>query len=50
MGNIFNSLFTEIVPNLDTKVDERYLCKASNISDPIEKTIQKHKNDANSLS
>ena len=42
--NIFNTFFIEIVPNLGTKVDERYLCNASNISDPIEKAIQKYKN------
>ena len=39
-----NTFFIEIVPNLGTKVDERYLCDASNISDPIEKAIQKYKN------
>ena len=38
---IFNLFFIEIVPNLGTKVDERYLCNANNISDPIEKV---HKN------
>ena len=27
------------IPNLGTKVDERYLCDASKISDPIEKAI-----------
>ena len=42
--NIFKTFFNEIVPNLDTKVDEGYLCNASNISDPIEKAIQKYKN------
>ena len=42
--NIFNSFFIESVPNLGTKVDERNLCNASNISDPIEKAIQKCKN------
>ena len=36
--------FVEIVPNLDTKVNERYLCSASNICDPIEKAMQKYKN------
>ena len=40
---IFNLFFIEIVPNLGTKVDERYLCNANNISDPIEKGIQKCK-------
>ena len=44
IANIFNTFFIEIVPNLGTKVDERYLCDASNISDPIEKAIQKYKN------
>ena len=39
-----NTFFIEIVPNLGTKVDERYLCDPSNISDPIEKAIQKYKN------
>ena len=42
--NIFTIFFIEIVPNLGTKVDERYLCDASNISDPIKKAIQKCKN------
>ena len=44
IANIFNTFFLEIVPNLGIKVDERSLCDASNISDPIEKAIQKHKN------
>ena len=44
IANIFNTFFTEIVPNLDTKVDERYLCKSSNISHPVEKAGQKYKN------
>ena len=44
IANIFNTFFIEIVPNLGTKVDERYLCDASNISDPVEKAIQKYKN------
>ena len=44
IANIFNTLFVEIVSNLATKVDERYLRNASNISDPIEKAIQKNKN------
>ena len=39
-----STLFIEIVPNLRTNVDERCLCDASNISDPIEKAIQKCKN------
>ena len=43
IANIFNTLFVEIVSNLGTKVDERYLRNASNISDPIEKAIQKNK-------
>ena len=42
--NIFNTFFIEIVPDVDTKVDERYLCNASNISDSIEKALHKHKN------
>ena len=42
--NIFKTFFNEIVPNLGTKVDEGYLCNASNISDPIEKAMQKYKN------
>ena len=42
--NIFNTFSIEAVPNLGTKVNERYLCDASNISDPIEKAIQKYKN------
>ena len=41
-ANIFNTFFTEIVSNLGIKVDERYLCNASNISDPIEKAIQNY--------
>ena len=36
--------FIEVVPNLGTKDDERYLCTASNVSDLIEKGIQKYKN------
>ena len=44
IANIFNTFFIEIVPNLGTKVDERYLCDASNISDPIENAIRKYKN------
>ena len=44
IANIFNTFFIEIAPNLGTKVDERYLCDASNISDPTEKAIQKYKN------
>ena len=44
IANIFNIFFIEIVPDLGTKVDERYLCDASNISDPIEKAIQKYQN------
>ena len=46
-ANIFNTFFIEIVSNLGTKVDERYLCDASSISDPIEKAIQKYKNHPN---
>ena len=42
---MLNTFFVEIVPNLGTKVDERYLCNASNNSDPIEKLIQKYKNE-----
>ena len=41
ISNILNRLFIEIVPNLGTKVDGRYLCDASNISDPIQKAIKK---------
>ena len=44
IANIFNTFFIEIVPNVGTKVNARYLCDASNIPDPIEKAIQKHKN------
>ena len=44
IANIFNTFFVEIVPNLGTKVDERYSCDPSNISYPIEKAIQKYKN------
>ena len=44
IASIFNTFFIEIVPNLGTKIDKRYLCDASNISDPIEKAIQKYKN------
>ena len=44
IANTSNTFFIEIVLNLGTKVDERYLCNASNISDPIEKTMQKYKN------
>ena len=39
IANILNTFFIEIVPNLGVKVDERCLCDASNISDPIEKAI-----------
>ena len=41
ISNILNRFFTEIVPNLGTKVDGRYLCDTSNISDPIQKAIKK---------
>ena len=41
---IFNIFFIEIFPDLGTKVNKRYLCNDSNISNPIEKTIQKYKN------
>ena len=41
IANIFNKFFIEIVPNLGTKADEKYLCDASNISNHIEKAIQK---------
>ena len=44
IDNSFKTFFIEIVPNLGTKVDERYLCNASNISDPIEKAMQQYKN------
>ena len=44
IANIFNTFFIEIVPNLGTKVDERYLCNTGNISDPIEEATQKYKN------
>ena len=44
IANIFSIFFIEIVPNLGTIVDDRYLCNASNISDPIAKAIQKYKN------
>ena len=43
-ANILNIFFIEIIPNLGTKVDERYLCNASDISDPVEKAIQKYIN------
>ena len=39
IDNIFKTFFIEIVPNLGTKVDERYLCNTGNISDPIEEAI-----------
>ena len=42
--SIFNILFIETFPNVGTKVDGRYLCNSSNISDPIKKAIQKYKN------
>lgn len=38
IANIFNTFFIEIVPDLGTKVHERY---ADIISDPIEKVIRK---------
>ena len=44
MVNIFNTFFIEIVPNLGTTANERYLCNDNDISDPIEKAIQKYKN------
>ena len=44
IDNIFKTFFIEIVPNLGTKVDERYLCNTGIISDPIEEAIQKYKN------
>ena len=44
IAKTFNTFFIEIVPNIGTEVDERYLCNASKIFDPIEKAIQKYKN------
>ena len=44
IANNLSTLCIEIAPNLRTNVDEIYLCDASNISDPIEKAIQKCKN------
>ena len=41
IANIFNIFFIEIVPDLDTKVHERYLCNADIVSDPNEKAIRK---------
>ena len=41
IANIFSTFFIEIVPNLGAKVDERYLCNTGNISDPLEKAIEK---------
>ena len=47
IANILNTFLIEIVSNLDTKVDERCLYNASNISDPTGKPIQKYKNHPN---
>ena len=44
IANIYNTFLIEIVLNLGTKVDERHLCNASKISDPIEKATQKYEN------
>ena len=44
IDNIFKTFFIEIVPNLGTKFDERYLCNTGNISEPLEEAIQKYKN------
>ena len=44
IDNIFKTFFIEIVPNLGTKVDERYLCNTGKISDRIEEAISKYKN------
>ena len=44
INNIFKTFFIKIVPNLGTKVDERYLSNTGNISDPIEEDLQKYKN------
>ena len=41
IANIFSIFFIEIVPDLGTKVHERYLCNADIISDPIEKSYTK---------
>ena len=43
IGNIFNNLFIKIVPNLGIKVDQRYICNTSIISDSIEKANKKCK-------
>ena len=40
IANIFKTFFIKIVPSFGIKVDERYLCNASNISDSIEKDIK----------
>ena len=44
IAKIFTTFFIEIVPNLGTKGDERYLCNTGDISDPIREAIQKYKN------
>ena len=40
---MFNLFFIEVVPDLSTNVNERYLCNVSNISDPIEKLYKNKK-------
>ena len=40
----FLTRFSLSCSKLGTKVDERYLCSTSNISDSIEKGIKKYKN------
>lgn len=44
IGNIFNNFFIKIVPSLGIKVDQRYICNTSIISDSIEKANKKCKN------
>ena len=39
-----NAFFSNIVKELDIRVKEDLLCDVSNINDPVERAIQKHKN------
>ena len=40
----FNTFFSNVVKELNTKIKEDLLCDVSNINDPVERAIQKYKN------
>ena len=42
VGNIFNTFFVNIVPNLGIKTEQEFLNTTDNLQDPIENTICKY--------